>query len=114
MHNHKNYSVNHRYDSKPYCERTVQVISKHLSYLRQEARNRMAEGANLPFDDIFDDAIIRCANDIKLAEAPEEAICARFLELFRTTIIDYCFTIRRDPLVFVSARTNYQLSSTDE
>lgn len=114
MQNHKNYSVNHRYDSKPHCERTVAIISKHLDYLLVEAQNKVAEGANIPFQDIFDDTIIRCANDVKIAKAPEEAVLARFLEMFRTTIIDYCFTVRREPLVFVSARTNYQLAATDE
>lgn len=114
MFNHKNYSVNHRYDSRPFCSRTVEVITRNLSYLEQQAHKIMAEDSNLTFSDIFNDAIIRCANDTNLAKAPDNVICSRFLELFRTTIIDYCFTIRREPLIFVSGKPNFQLSSTDE
>jgi hypothetical protein len=114
MQNHKNYSVNHRYDSKPHCERTVAIISKHLDYLLVEAQNKVAEGANIPFQDIFADTIIRCANDVKIAKAPEEAVLARFLELFRTTIIDYCFTVRREPLVFTSGNAWNKTCATDD
>lgn len=113
MQNHKNYSVNHRYDSKPHCSRTVEIIQQNLAKLQLEAQNIMAEDCNLNFSDIFNDALIRCANDLALANAPEDAVCKRFLELFRTTIIDYCFTIRREPLVFVSGKTNFA-SPTDE
>lgn len=114
MYSHKNYSVNHRYDSKPHCSRTVDIIQQNLAKLQIQATNIMDDDCNLNFNDIFNDALIRCANDMSLANAPEEAVCNRFLELFRTTIIDYCFTIRREPLVFVSGKPNYQPSSTDE
>lgn len=109
---HYDYYVCHRYDSKPHSARVVDIVSRHVDALRKACKHIMRSNATLDFDAIFADAFIRAANDLKIAEAPESVVIARFLELFKGTIVDTCFKIKCDRLVLAEFSNNRGVSSS--
>lgn len=109
---HYDYYACHRYDSKPHSARVVSILSAHIDALRRQCQKIMYADATLDFDAIFADTFIRTANDIKIAEAPEEAILSRFVALFRGTLVDTCFKIKCERLVFTEFSNNRGVSSS--
>lgn len=111
--NHQ-YCINHRYDSKPFSSRVVEVVNAHLDKLRRRATSILDEHSRLRFDDVFADALIRTANDLSLADAPEGAIISRFLALFKGTIVNDSILMRTDPHIFVDFIGNIGKKNEDD
>ena len=108
---HHNYCVSHRYDAKPFSPHVVEVVNANLAHLQEECRRIIRQQSTLNFDDMFADTLIRCANDLKLSEAPDNAILSRFIELFKTTLVDACFKIKNDILKFAEFNGNRGVSN---
>lgn len=103
---HHNYCVNHRYDSKPHSPHVVEVISANIQQLHKQCLAIIRQQSTLDYNAIFADALIRCANDLALSSAPDSVILSRFVELFRTTIIDECFNVKKNILVYAEFNGN--------